>query len=159
MRQNQCTSTMDKFSYVGNGDVNAINAVYEQFQANPDSVDASWKEFFQGFDFALKQYDGGASAQSVEKEFKVFQLIEGYRTRGHLFTKTNPVRARRPYTDTISAEYYGFTAQDMDTVFHAGNKLGLGAVKLKEIVSFLEDTQLRKDRIIFLHNYQFLLRW
>ncbi|MFT4752687.1 MAG: 2-oxoglutarate dehydrogenase E1 component [Salibacteraceae bacterium] len=143
---------MDKFSYVGNGDVGAVNAVYEQFQANPDSVDASWKEFFQGFEFALEQYDEGASAQSVEKEFKVFQLIEGYRTRGHLFTKTNPVRARRPYTDTISAEYYGFTAQDMDTVFHAGNKLGLGAVKLKEIVSFLEDTYCRSIGVEYVYN-------
>lgn len=143
---------MDKFSYVGNGDVNAVNAVYEQFQANPDSVDATWKEFFQGFEFALEQYDEGASAQSVEKEFKVFQLIEGYRTRGHLFTKTNPVRARRPYTDTISAEYYGFTPQDMETVFHAGNKLGLGAVKLKEIVEFLEDTYCKSIGVEYVYN-------
>ena len=143
---------MDKFSYVGNGDVGAVSAVYEQYQTNPDSVDATWKEFFQGFEFALEQYEGGASAQSVEKEFKVFQLIEGYRTRGHLFTKTNPVRTRRSYTDTISAEYYGFSKQDMDTVFHAGNKLGLGAVKLKEIVAFLEDTYCRSIGVEYVYN-------
>ena len=143
---------MDKFSYVGNGDVEAYNAVYEQYKANPDSVDETWKEFFKGFEFALEQYGEGASSQNVEKEFKVFQLIEGYRTRGHLFTKTNPVRTRRAYTDTISAEYYGFTPQDMETVFHAGNKLGLGAVKLKEIVSFLEDTYCRSIGVEYVYN-------
>ena len=151
---------MDNFSYVGNGDVEAVNAVYEQYKSNPESVDVTWKEFFQGFEFALEQYDGAESAQNVEKEFKVFQLIEGYRTRGHLFTKTNPVRTRRAYTDTISAEYYGFTAQDMETVFHAGNKLGLGAVKLKEIVSFLEETYCKSIGVEYVYNRKPLqLEW
>ena len=30
--------------------------------------------------------------EEVRKEFLVVDLINGYRTRGHLFTKTNPVR-------------------------------------------------------------------
>ncbi len=152
MPVNQRTSIMDKFSYVGNGDIEAYNAVYEQYRTNPNSVDETWKEFFQGFEFALEQYEDGTSSQNVEKEFKVFQLIEGYRTRGHLFTKTNPVRTRRSYTDTISVDYYGFNAQDMETVFHAGNKLGLGASKLKDIVSFLEDTYCRSIGVEYVYN-------
>ena len=42
---------MDKFSFVGNADVNAIEALYHQYLANPESVDATWSQFFQGFDF------------------------------------------------------------------------------------------------------------
>lgn len=152
MLLNQRTIIMDKFSYVGNGDIEAYNAVYEQYRSNPDSVDETWKEFFLGFEFAVEQYGEGSSSQNVDKEFKVFQLIEGYRTRGHLFTKTNPVRTRRSYTDTISAEYYGFTKEDMETVFHAGNKLGLGAAKLKDIVSFLEETYCRSIGVEYVYN-------
>ncbi len=152
LRANQRTKTMDKYSYLGNGDVNAVNAVYEQFKSNPDSVDATWKEFFQGFEFALQQYEGAEIPDNVDKEFKVFQLIEGYRTRGHLFTKTNPVRTRRAYTDTISIAYYGLEEKDLDTVFHAAHNIGLPATKLKDIVSFLEDTYCRSIGVEYVQN-------
>ena len=46
-------------------------------------------------------------AEKTEKEFNVLQLIDGYRTRGHLFTKTNPVRDRRTYTPTLALENFG----------------------------------------------------
>jgi 2-oxoglutarate dehydrogenase E1 component len=35
--------------------------------------------------------------EKLQKEFNVLKLVEGYRTRGHLFTKTNPVRERRTF--------------------------------------------------------------
>ena len=149
---NQCTKIMDKYSYVGNGDVNAVNAIYEQFKANPESVDATWKEFFQGFEFALQQYEGAEIPDNVDKEFKVFQLIEGYRTRGHLFTKTNPVRTRRAYTDTISIAYYGLEEKDLETVFHAANNIGLPATKLKDIIAFLEQTYCRSIGVEYVYN-------
>lgn len=152
LRLNQWTKTMDKYSYLGNGDVNAINAIYEQFKTKPESVDATWKEFFQGFEFALQQYEGAEIPDNVDKEFKVFQLIEGYRTRGHLFTKTNPVRTRRAYTDTISMAYYGLEEKDLETVFHAANNIGLPATKLKDIISFLEDTYCRSIGVEYVYN-------
>ncbi len=143
---------MDNYSYVGNGDVNSVNAVYEQYKTNPNSVDATWKEFFQGFEFALEQYDGGEIPTNVEKEFKVFQLIEGYRTRGHLFTKTNPVRTRRAYTDTISIAYYGLTESDLDGVFQAGKNIGIGPAKLSDIIDFLEQTYCRSIGVEYVYN-------
>ena len=143
---------MDDYSYVGNGDVNAINAVYDQYRANPESVDATWKEFFQGFEFALKQYDDGEIPENVDKEFKVFQLIEGYRTRGHLFTQTNPVRTRRAYTDTISIAYYGLEEKDLESVFHAGNNIGVGPAKLKDIIAFLEQTYCNSIGVEYVYN-------
>ena len=46
-------------------------------------------------------------------EFKVINLINGYRQRGHLFTKTNPVRTRRKYTPTLDIENFGLTKDDL----------------------------------------------
>ncbi|HRD37962.1 MAG TPA: hypothetical protein PLC65_04965, partial [Bacteroidia bacterium] len=84
---------MDKFSYVGTSDVNAIESLFNQYLQDPNSVDASWRDFFKGFEFARTSYDdGGGIPENVAKEFKVIGLIAGYRQRGHLFTKTNPVR-------------------------------------------------------------------
>jgi 2-oxoglutarate dehydrogenase E1 component len=143
---------MDNFSYVGNGDVNAFEAVYEQYKSNPESVDSTWKEFFQGFEFALKTYGDSEIPENVEKEFKVFQLIEGYRSRGHLFTKTNPVRTRRQYTDTISISYYGLEERDLDVVFQAGKNIGIGPAKLRDIIDFLEQTYCRSIGVEYVYN-------
>jgi 2-oxoglutarate dehydrogenase E1 component len=134
---------MDKFSYLGNADVNAIEAMYQQYLQNPDSVDESWANFFKGFDFARSNYQDGESNQipeNVRKEFAVISLINGYRTRGHLFTKTNPVRERRKYSPTLDIENFGLSKADLETVFQAGTQIGIGPAKLKDIVAHLEQT-------------------
>ena len=133
---------MDKFSYVGTSDVSAIDSLYQQYLQNPESVDATWKDFFKGFEFAQTAYGSGDAAipENVAKEFKVIGLINGYRQRGHLFTKTNPVRQRRKYEPTLDLENFGLTEKDLDTVFHAGNEIGIGAAKLKDIIDHLKKT-------------------
>jgi 2-oxoglutarate dehydrogenase E1 component len=82
---------MDKVSYVGNADVNAIDYLYKLYLQDPESVDIGWKKFFEGFDFARTNYEeSGEIPENFQKEFKVLNLINGYRTRGHLFTKLIP---------------------------------------------------------------------
>ena len=100
---------MDLHSHLSNAEPAAVEALYRQFLEDPSLVDPSWRHFFLGFDFAQRIYgeealtSGGAAADSGQagasamgpKEFRVINLIHAYRTRGHLFTRTNPVRARR----------------------------------------------------------------
>lgn len=132
---------MDKVSYVGNADVNAIDHLYKSYQQDPESVDIDWKKFFEGFDFARTNFeDNGEIPENFQKEFKVINLINGYRSRGHLFTKTNPVRERRKYSPTLSIENFGLDASDLDTVFAAGEEVGIGAATLREIIDHLELT-------------------
>ena len=132
---------MDKVSYVGNADVNAIDHLYQQYRQDPESVDIGWKKFFEGFDFARTNYeDGGEIPENFQKEFKVLNLINGYRSRGHLFTKTNPVRERRKYTPTLDIENFGLEESDMNTVFNAGEEIGIGAATLREIIDHLNLT-------------------
>src|SRR5690606_14393317 len=73
-------------------------------------------------------------------EFAILGLIHGYRQRGHLFTRTNPVRARRQYVPTLEIENFGLSTQDLETTFQAGNDIGIGPAKLKDIVEHLEAT-------------------
>lgn len=133
---------MDKFSFVGTSDVNAIEQLFLQYSQDANSVDASWRDFFKGFEFARTSYesDGGAIPENVTKEFKVIGLINGYRQRGHLFTKTNPVRQRRTYDPTLDIQNFGLSDKDLETVFQAGNEIGLVNAKLKDIIAHLERT-------------------
>ncbi|MCG9881620.1 MAG: 2-oxoglutarate dehydrogenase E1 component [Bacteroidia bacterium] len=135
---------MDKFSYISNADVSAIDQLHQQYLQNPESVEYGWQKFFEGFDFGYKQQFSNGKANAISedalKEINVLNLIQGYRTRGHLFTKTNPVRERRQYTPTLAIENFGLQAADLEKTFTAGAEVGLGSAKLKDIISLLEQT-------------------
>ncbi len=139
---------MDRFSFLGGVHSTFLDDLYQKYLKSPDSVEPSWRAFFQGYDFAMESYeeDGepaftaegqglNASAlndafshaeivEEIRKEFKVLQLIEDYRSRGHLFTETNPVRTRRKYSPTLDIENYGLTEADLDLPFQAAKEIG-----------------------------------
>lgn len=136
---------MDKFSFLNATHSGFIADLYDQYLTNPDSVEPSWKSFFQGYDLANESY--GATGEEntnvqipeqVHKEFHVIQLINGYRSRGHLFTKTNPVRERRQYKPTLALENFELSTADLDTVFSASEIIGLKPAKLSKIIETLE---------------------
>ena len=135
---------MDRFSFLGSIHAQLIDDQYEHYLKNPDGIEPSWRAFFQGYDFAKEIYseedlEGAGVPEEVIKEFHVLNLIQGYRSRGHLFTKTNPVRMRRSYEPTLDIENFGLNKDDLDTPFNAATELGLpGATKLREIISHLE---------------------
>ncbi|HEY0030160.1 MAG TPA: 2-oxoglutarate dehydrogenase E1 component [Bacteroidia bacterium] len=132
---------MDKFSYLGNGDVVAIEELFQQYLKDANSVEPDWRQFFMGFEFARQNYEeAGEIPQNVKKEFDVISLINAYRSRGHLFTQTNPVRERRQYSPTLDIENFGLSQADLETVFQAGTHLGVGPAKLKDIVAHLKQT-------------------
>ncbi|MBL7939920.1 MAG: 2-oxoglutarate dehydrogenase E1 component [Flavobacteriales bacterium] len=151
---------MDKYSYLSNVDSAWLDDLHEQYQKDPASVETGWARFFEGFDFAKSlegdtRLSGAPSAPApgsndrFEKEFKVLDLINAYRHRGHLFTKTNPVRDRRSYSPTLALENYGLAQTDLDTVFSAGNEVGMGPSKLRDIVALLEQTYCQSIGVEF----------
>jgi len=133
---------MDKLNFLGNGDIDSIEHLYNIYKTDPKSLDEGWYHFFEGFEFALGSYgeNGNYADQKLDKEFKVLDLINAYRKRGHLFTKTNPVRARRKYEPTLDLINFGLDESDLDTHFHAGTEIGIGNSTLREIIEHLEET-------------------
>jgi len=132
---------MDNFSFLGNTSPEWIEAQYELYRIDPKSIENDWAHFFAGFEFAKTSYgDSGGIPENVQKEFRVVSLIEGYRSRGHLFTKTNPVRERRTYSPNLDVENFGLDKSDLNTVFQAGEEVGIGATTLAEIVDHLQQT-------------------
>ncbi len=135
---------MDKFSFLNTVHTGYISDLYDTYLVNPDTLEPSWKSFFQGYDFANEKYSltdeetNFKVPENVLKEFKVLDLINGYRTRGHLFTKTNPVRERRKYEPTLSIENFGLSKSDLDTIFDAGEIVGTGKTSLRNIIKHLE---------------------
>lgn len=149
---------MDKFSYLSNADGAALDGIYQQYLKDPASVDAGWARFFEGFEFAREQHgvlpgdvptSSGKDSDHLRKEFKVLDLISGYRTRGHFFTQTNPVRERRKYEPTLDLENFGLSEADLDTVFEAGTQLAMGPAKLSAILEHLQETYCKSIGVEF----------
>jgi 2-oxoglutarate dehydrogenase E1 component len=140
---------MSKLDFLSAVDPDLIDALYRQYLDKPDSVEKEWQNFFNGFEFARKNYSEIVSGQ-IDKEFKVINLIDGYRRRGHLFTNTNPVRTRRQYFPLLKMEEYGLEKSDLATVFQAGKEIGIGPATLKDIIEHLNDTYCRSIGTEFL---------
>ena len=79
---------MDKYSYINNAHPEYIDKMYQQFLEHPESVEESWRTFFEGFQYGQNGMDTPVAdtvtpAVKSQKEFSVINLINAYRTRGH----------------------------------------------------------------------------
>ena len=154
---------MKDFSYITNSHPSYIENLYNDFLKDPNSIDADLKKFFEGFDFAVsnnavnKQDTTATSSElssSVKfestvsesiivnqidwhKEINVYRLILGYRNKGHLIAKTNPIRTRIDRGANLNLAFFGLSENDLDTTFKAGSLIGLGYTTLRNILAHL----------------------
>src|SRR5882757_5143203 len=157
---------MKDYSFITNSHPSYIEGLYQDFVKNPDAVDPEFRKFFEGFDFAVTQGKAASgvngSANGVhtaaagtgaklsdgamttsdgvdwKKELGAYRLILGYRNKGHLVAKTNPIRPRKDRGANLDLGFYGFTEEDMDKSFFAGNLIGLGTTSLRNILAHLQ---------------------
>jgi 2-oxoglutarate dehydrogenase E1 component len=142
---------MKDFSYITNSHPAYIESLYNEFVKNPETVDPDLKKFFEGFDFAIA--NGGSAASNGHpapaagpatagidwmREIRVYRLILGYRNKGHLLAKTNPIRARKDRGANLELSFFGLTDADLDGIYQAGNLIGLGPASLRDILAHLE---------------------
>ena len=128
---------MDKYSYLTNATPEYLENLYKDFKNNPDSVEADFKKFFEGFDFATLNYNGKAQTFSSD-EFKVYNLIEAYRRRGHLIANTNPLKPRKDRQANLALSDFGLTDKDLDKKFAIGSEIGLANASLNDILAKLK---------------------
>lgn len=165
---------MDSFSYISNAEPAYIENLYEQFKKDSSLIDAEWKKFFEGFDFAIGHADqlelsqngnGGTKAEpvssptgslpaehpTVAKEFQVARLITAYRQKAHLISNTNPIRKRKDRHANLNLEYFGLSEDDLSREFYAGELLRLGKTSLKNIIDHLQKVYNRSIGIEYLY--------
>lgn len=164
---------MDQFSYIANADVAALDAIYQQYKQDPTSVDESWQNFFRGFEFSQTFNNGhtngttpataspvstakapvstSASAEHTRKEMEVVHLIRGYRSRGHLLSKINPIGPRKDRKSMLELSDFNLSDEDLDTVFEAGVELFGEAATLRKIHEALTKVYLGKIGFEYLY--------
>lgn len=140
---------MDSYSYISNADVGYLDQLYQNYKKDPASVDASWQKFFEGYDFSRQRYGGNGATSEVAaeeaqtiREIKVRNLIFGYRSFGHLKSKTNPVRERRNHNVHLEPAVFGLSDADLDIEFDIAAEIGMPRTTLRKIIERLETIYL-----------------
>ena len=146
---------MKDFSYITNSHPEFIENLYKDFANDPNSVDPELRKFFEGFDFALANgkpvaATNGAVAQAAtvatepvsddswRKELGAYRMILGYRNKGHLIAKTNPIRERKDRNANLTLGFFGLSEEDLEKPFRVGERIGLGTTALKNILAHLQ---------------------
>ena len=138
---------MKDFSYITSSHPSYIEQLYQDFSKSPESIDPDLRKFFEGFDFAVSNLKDQPSVGAVKndvslnwkKELGVYRLILGYRNKGHLIAKTNPIRTRKNRHANLELDFFGLSEADLKSTFYAGNLIGLGTTTLKQIHDHLEN--------------------
>ncbi|MEO6813875.1 MAG: 2-oxoglutarate dehydrogenase E1 component [Ginsengibacter sp.] len=134
---------MKDISFITASHPSYIENLYTDFKKDPESIDVDLRKFFEGFDFAASSQNGHSagieiSAGNLDKEFGVYQLILAYRKRGHLLSKTNPIRERKDRSANLDLSYFGLSDKDLETQFEAGKFTGTGKATLQKILDHLK---------------------
>lgn len=159
---------MEKFSYLRGTNVDYIDELFARYVQNPESIDPSWRYFFEGLELGTETLEekglipNGHAIPSERTlatplgvdlftEAKVAELIHTYRSIGHLIADINPLSAPPTSDPRLDLSRFGLTEADLQKQFHAGKMVGLAHAKLSEIIAKLRQTYCRTIGAEFAH--------
>ena len=152
---------------LGAGNAPYVESLYEQFLADPASVEPKWREYFSGMlDGARNETAHGPvrdalakrarqSAREIRvtaapaaaipgdasaKQGAVSRLVQVYANRGHLLADIDPLGLmRRPVPEVLELGHFGLSDADLDTEFYTGSRSDAIArrMKLRDIIAQL----------------------
>ena len=158
---------MSSTTLPAHANVAVIEAAYEAWSRDPNSVDPTWRAFFQGFTLAS---NGGSPAAALSsaansgnqahaaapiidslRQSRVHQLINAYRSIGHLEADINPLASAPAVHPKLSLQAHGLDDADLDTTFDVGTYLGGGQMKLADVVATLRSTYCTHVGVEYTH--------
>ncbi|MBO0850803.1 MAG: 2-oxo acid dehydrogenase subunit E2, partial [Pseudonocardia sp.] len=88
---------------------------------------------------------------AVDKTARVLELIESYRTRGHLMADTDPLNYRQRRHPDLDVLSHGLTLWDLDREFAVGGFAGKAHMKLRDVLGVLRDAYCRTIGTEYMH--------
>ncbi len=141
---------MDNFLFLNTLHPKLLEELYKKKNHLPESLDLSWRVFFQGFDFGKASIPSSEFENKILKEFQVISLIEAYRSIGHIFSITNPIISRNPY-NSLDIEEFGLSYEDLSKVFQAAKLINNKPSTLATILDILKAIYCESIGIEYLH--------
>lgn len=148
-----------------------VEDLLEQYNNDPQSVPEEWRAYFAKMldpsraDFPQTSSSGrtagesaGSATSTASSSFgsaqlqdRVDQLVRGYRVRGHLSAKIDPLHLKEIDNPELTPEFYGLLPQDLDKNFSTRTVGGTNIQTLDEILQQLRSTYCRYIGVQFMH--------
>jgi 2-oxoglutarate dehydrogenase E1 component len=136
-----------------------IEDYYLRWLENPESVDPTWRAFFQGFTLGLSgQVPVLAGSASVApalvdslKQSQVHSLIYHYRAIGHIEAHLDPLSDPPPPAPRLALREFGLSEADLETFFDVGHYLDGGQMRLVDLIAGLKQTYGGHIGVEYLH--------
>lgn len=152
-----------------------VEELHARFLHSPGSVPETWQRFFGG-DGAVAPHTNGnghrgvvppaigstrdvveaaatpAMIEAAALQGRVYQLVNAYRVRGHLYAAINPLEDPAKERRELALETFGLSPSDLDQVFPTVGIHGLGErATLRDIIAHLEATYCGSIGVEFTH--------
>ncbi|MGI5504833.1 multifunctional oxoglutarate decarboxylase/oxoglutarate dehydrogenase thiamine pyrophosphate-binding subunit/dihydrolipoyllysine-residue succinyltransferase subunit [Lentzea sp. CA-135723] len=88
---------------------------------------------------------------AVDKTARVIELIDAFRTRGHLMADTDPLNYRQRSHADLDVLSHGLTLWDLDREFPVGGFAGKERMKLRDILGVLRNSYCRTVGVEYMH--------
>jgi 2-oxoglutarate dehydrogenase E1 component len=128
----------------------ALEAAYQRWRQDPNSVDEAWRLFFEGFELGLAQASGPA-VEATDKQTGIIRLIEAYRSLGHFLARLDPLSEPKTSHPQLELREFGLDARDLDRSFDTSHFRGLPRATLRELLAALRETYCRTIGVEYMH--------
>ncbi|WP_020496326.1 multifunctional oxoglutarate decarboxylase/oxoglutarate dehydrogenase thiamine pyrophosphate-binding subunit/dihydrolipoyllysine-residue succinyltransferase subunit [Sciscionella marina] len=88
---------------------------------------------------------------AVDKTARVLELIDAYRTRGHLMADIDPLNYRQRHHEDLDILQHGLTLWDLDREFPVGGFAGKEFMPLRDILGVLRNSYCRTIGVEYMH--------
>jgi 2-oxoglutarate dehydrogenase E1 component len=151
----------NKFSYLKSANVDYIDELLARFTQDPDSVDPSWRYFFEGMELGTDApvsevaipngHTAPVAGADFSSEANVAELITAYRERGRLLANINPLVAPPTSHPLLVLGRFGLTDAELPKTFTAGKMIGMAPATLSDILARLRETYCGSIGVEFTH--------
>ena len=135
-----------------------IEAAYNAWLANPDSVDTTWRAFFQGFSLgssgdSLPSVAASGNVKVIDsyKQAQIIRYINAHRSHGHLESHLDPLGEKPAAHPKLNLAHFGLSDADLDESFTLTNFQGGGQRKLRDIQAAVKRTYCGTIGVEYMH--------
>lgn len=126
----------------------ALEDAYQRWRNDPDSVDESWRLFFEGFELGASRREAVTDSHT---QIGIVRLINAYRDLGHFIARLDPLSEVRLTHPHLELSEFGLRESDLDRVFDTSPFRGLPRATLRELLGALRETYSRTIGVEFTH--------
>ena len=114
---------MSHGSFATSYNLEAIENAYQRWRQDPNSVDESWRLFFQGFELGASL--PAPATPDGRAQTGVVRLIYAYRDLGHFLARLDPLGEPRKSHPQLELAAFDLDQSDLQRVFVASGQGGV----------------------------------